>query len=64
LIHAPGESFEARENVAVISVGPDTAAVTIPDVHFLFTADFKRKGSDLVLTGRRRAAKAEADAAS
>jgi hypothetical protein len=64
LIHAPGESFEARENVAVISVGPDTAAVTIPDVHFLFTADFKRKGSDLVLTGDDELLMAEADAAS
>jgi len=51
LIHTPGESFEARESVAVISLGPDTAAVTIPDAHLLFTADFKRKGSDLVLTG-------------
>ena len=51
MIHTPGESFEARESVAVISLGPDTAAVTIPDAHLLFTADFKRKGSDLVLTG-------------
>jgi hypothetical protein len=51
LIHTPGESFDARESVAVVSVEPDTAAVTIPDAHLLFTADFKRKGSDLVLTG-------------
>jgi VCBS repeat-containing protein len=51
LIHAPGESFEARESAAVVSVEPETAAVTIPDAHLLFTADFKRKGSDLVLTG-------------
>jgi len=51
LIHTPGESFDARESVAVVSVEPDTAVVTIPDAHLLFTADFKRKGSDLVLTG-------------
>jgi hypothetical protein len=64
LIHTPGESFEARESVAVISLGPDTAAITIPDAHLLFTADFKRKGSDLVLTGDDELLLAEADAAS
>src|SRR5262245_6092717 len=51
LIRTPGESFEAHENVASVSVEPDAASITIPDAHFLFTADFKRKGSDLVLTG-------------
>jgi VCBS repeat-containing protein len=50
LIHTPGESFEARESAAV-SVHADTGVVTIPDAHLLFTADFQRKGSDLVLTG-------------
>jgi VCBS repeat-containing protein len=50
LIHTPGEAFESRDSVAVIPVQPDTAAVTIPDAHLLFT-EFKRKGSDLVLTG-------------
>src|ERR1700757_3084454 len=30
---------------------PDAAVVTIPDAHLLFTAEFKRRGSDLVLTG-------------
>src|SRR5262245_52461925 len=51
LIHTPGESFEAHKSVASVSVEPDAASVTIPDAHLLFTADFKRKGSDLVLTG-------------
>jgi hypothetical protein len=32
-------------------VQADTAVVTIPDAHLLFTAEFNRKGSDLVLTG-------------
>jgi VCBS repeat-containing protein len=50
LIHTPGESFEAHESAAV-SVHADTGVVTIPDAHLLFTADFQRKGSDLVLTG-------------
>jgi hypothetical protein len=40
-----------RDGVAAIAVEPDSAVVTIPDAHFLFTADFKRKGPDLVLTG-------------
>jgi hypothetical protein len=51
LIHTPGEAFESRDSVAVIPVQPDTASVTIPDAHLLFTAEFKRKRSDLVLTG-------------
>jgi hypothetical protein len=51
VIHTRGESFDAREGAAAIAVEPDSAVVTIPDAHFLFTADFKRKGSDLVLTG-------------
>jgi large repetitive protein len=51
VIHTRAESFDAREGAAAIAVEPGTAAVTIPDAHFLFTADFKRKGSDLVLTG-------------
>jgi len=50
LIHTPSESFAAHENVASVSVEPDGASITIPDAHLLFTADFKRKGSDLVLT--------------
>ena len=51
MIHTTGESFDVRDGAAVIAVGPDSAVVTIPDAHFLFTADFKRKGPDLVLTG-------------
>jgi FecR protein len=47
LIHTPDEAFESRDSVAVIPVQPDTASVTIPDAHLLFT----RKRSDLVLTG-------------
>jgi VCBS repeat-containing protein len=51
VIHTRGESFAAREGAAAIAVEPGSAVVTIPDAHFLFTADFKRKGPDLVLTG-------------
>jgi FecR protein len=51
VIHTTGESFDARDGMAAIAVEPDSAVVTIPDAHFLFTADFKRKGPDLVLTG-------------
>jgi hypothetical protein len=51
VIHTRGESFDAREGAAAIAAAPDSAVVTIPDAHFLFTADFKRKGPDLVLTG-------------
>src|SRR5262245_42629125 len=51
LIRTPSESFEAHDNVASVFAEPDAASVTIPDAHLLFTADFKRKGSDLVLTG-------------
>jgi VCBS repeat-containing protein len=51
VIHTPSESFEAHDNVASIFAEPDAASITIPDAHLLFTADFKRKGSDLVLTG-------------
>jgi fibronectin-binding autotransporter adhesin len=51
VIHTRGESFDARDGAAAIAVEPGSAVVTIPDAHFLFTADFKRKGPDLVLTG-------------
>jgi hypothetical protein len=51
VIHTRGESFDAREGAAAIAVEPDSGVVIIPDTHFLCTADFKRKGSDLVLTG-------------
>jgi hypothetical protein len=51
VIHTRGESFDARDGAAAIAVEPGSAVVTIPDAHFLFTADFHRKGPDLVLTG-------------
>ena len=34
----------------VLRVGADGAPVTVPDAHFLFTAEFERAGSDLVLS--------------
>src|ERR1700716_290254 len=36
---------------STLSAAEDGASVSIPDAHFLFHADFKRAGSDLVLTG-------------
>jgi hypothetical protein len=51
VIHTRGESFDAREGAAAIAVEPGSGVVTVPDTHFLCTADFKRKGPDLVLTG-------------
>jgi len=51
VIHTRGESFDARESMPAVAVQPDAVAVTIPDAHLLFTADFQRKGPDLVLTG-------------
>src|SRR5260370_27983846 len=51
VFHTGGEPFDVREGAAAIAVERDSAVVTIPDAHFLFTADFTRKGPDLVLTG-------------
>jgi VCBS repeat-containing protein len=51
VFHTRGETFDVRDGAAAIAVEPDSVVVTIPDAHFLFTADFKRKGPDLVLTG-------------
>ena len=51
MFHTRGETFDVRDGAAAIAVAPDSAVVTIPDAHFLFTADFHRKGPDLVLTG-------------
>jgi fibronectin-binding autotransporter adhesin len=51
VIHTPSEAFDAHDNVASIFAEPDAASITIPDAHLLFTADFQRKGPDLVLTG-------------
>ncbi|MBI3435205.1 MAG: FecR domain-containing protein, partial [Proteobacteria bacterium] len=46
--------FESSQDVQKLRFdpnGPDAASVTIPDAHLLFTADFRRAGNDLVLTG-------------
>ena len=48
MFHTRGETFDVRDGAAAIAVEPDSAVVTIPDAHFLFTADFHRKGPDLV----------------
>ena len=52
-MHAPFSAFESAGTSPVTFIeGQGTgASVTIPDAHFLFHADFKRAGSDLVLTG-------------
>lgn len=36
----------------VLRLEPDGAPVTVPDAHFLFTAEFDRAGSDLVLSNQ------------
>src|SRR5260221_5303090 len=51
VFHTRGETFDVRGGAGAIAVEPDSAVVPIPDAHFLFTADFTRKGPDLVLTG-------------
>ncbi len=38
-------------DLSATSSGARADAITIPDAHFLFTADFKRSGDDLKLTG-------------
>jgi hypothetical protein len=51
-LHAPLSVLDsAGTPPATLSEGYDAASVTIPDAHFLFHADFKRAGSDLILTG-------------
>ena len=39
--------------IAIFNETPDTTSLTIPDAQLLFTADFKRSGSDLTLTGEQ-----------
>ena len=41
--------FESGKIAAAMTAGPDTPYVVIPDHQFLFSADFKRAGLDLVL---------------
>lgn len=70
---APGSHVHVRDSVA--SHAP-AGAIVVPDAHFLFNADFKRSGADLVLSkddhelvlhdyfdGARRAALASPDGA-
>jgi len=38
VFHTRGETFDVRDGAAAIAVEPDSAVVTIPDAHFLFTA--------------------------
>ncbi len=42
---------DADRTVVSVHEGPAGPAVIIPDAHFLLHADFKRDGSDLILTG-------------
>ena len=45
-------SFDTNGAVSLgPNAGQDGSAITIPDAHFLFHAEFKRTGSDLTLTG-------------
>ena len=48
---ADGVSQDAAKTVVSVHDGPAGPGVTIPDAHFLFHADFKRAGSDLILSG-------------
>ena len=44
----------SADPVSVVSLSPDenhAPSATISNAHFLFHADFKRTGSDLILTG-------------
>ncbi|MCP5080070.1 MAG: hypothetical protein GY948_00040 [Alphaproteobacteria bacterium] len=44
LFAGPGDGF------LVLEVAPDGKPLTIPDAHFLFTAEYDRAGSDLILS--------------
>src|SRR5262245_6170494 len=47
-----GKSFDVNSDVVrAVPIDDLSDAVTIPDAHFLFHADFKRTGSDLTLIG-------------
>ena len=51
-MHAPlSVSDSAGTSASTLIEGHDGASIAIPDAHFLFHADFKRAGSDLILTG-------------
>src|ERR1044072_1791360 len=42
----------SSDSIRAVPLGDSGDAITIPDVHFLFHADFKRTGSDLTLIGQ------------
>src|SRR5436190_20294987 len=51
-MHSSGVPYNLIGSVHAAPIeGLDGAFATIPDAHFLFHADFKRNGPDLVLTG-------------
>src|SRR4051812_41833937 len=51
-MHTSLSAFNSADTpTSLLSAGQDGASVSIPDAHFLFHADFKRAGSDLILTG-------------
>src|SRR5436853_325387 len=51
-MHAPLSVLDlAGTPPSILSEAHNAGSVTIPDAHFLFHADFKRAGSDLILTG-------------
>src|SRR5882757_7334753 len=52
MLHTSLPAFDsAGTSPLTLIEGQDAPSVTIPDAHFLFHADFKRAGSDLILTG-------------
>ena len=52
MLHSFNTADDTRGAVRLITNdGPDAAYLTIPDAHLLFNAEFKRAGSDLMLTG-------------
>jgi len=46
-----GAVASPRETHAIAHVHSDAASLIVPDAHLLFSADFKRSGSDLTLIG-------------
>jgi VCBS repeat-containing protein len=50
-LHSDANDPGASKTTIEIDHGPHGATATIADAHLLFNADFKRAGSDLILTG-------------
>jgi hypothetical protein len=46
-----GAAAPARETHAIAHIHSDAPSLIVPDAHLLFSADFKRSGSDLTLIG-------------